>query len=249
MVDTARCALTNIPEAIQHPRELALGRSWSVLSGSHLTFTASEDILANGHGGSTNQMRDAMTAKDQLRIDLRKIRQTFVKKHNNQDMFDVMTHHLDALIDDATIIASYLKFGSEVDANAILERAHHKAIATALPHVAARNAPMTFKRWQPGNALSMAAFGFQQPLDDAPDIIPDLIIVPLVGFDRMINRLGQGAGHYDRAFPKYPSALRIGLAWSCQELATVPTDSWDVPLDAVLTEKEWIVGTQSRIGT
>jgi hypothetical protein len=53
-VDTARCALMNIPEAIIHPRELALGRSWSALSGSHLTFTASEDIPANGHGGSTN---------------------------------------------------------------------------------------------------------------------------------------------------------------------------------------------------
>jgi hypothetical protein len=51
---TARCAPSNIPEAIQHPRGLALGGSWSVLSGPHLTFTASEDIQANGHGGSTN---------------------------------------------------------------------------------------------------------------------------------------------------------------------------------------------------
>jgi hypothetical protein len=51
---TARCAPSNIPEAIQHPRGLALGGSWSALSGPHLTFTASEDIQANGHGGSTN---------------------------------------------------------------------------------------------------------------------------------------------------------------------------------------------------
>jgi hypothetical protein len=54
--DTAWCALTNIPEAIQHPRGLALRGSWSMLSGSHLTFTASEDFPANGQGGSANPL-------------------------------------------------------------------------------------------------------------------------------------------------------------------------------------------------
>ncbi len=64
--DTARCALTNIPEAIKHPRGLALGGSWSALSGSHLTFTASEDFLANGHGGSANH-KDVTEDAEQIR--------------------------------------------------------------------------------------------------------------------------------------------------------------------------------------
>ena len=195
----------------------------------------------------TQQASEVMTAKDQLRFDLRKIRQAFVKQDNHQDRFDVMTHHLNALLDDVIMVAGYLKFGSEVSGDAILERSHHSGIGTALPHVAARDAPMTFKHWHPNDALKMTSFGFQQPVDDAPDIIPSVILVPLIGFDRAMNRLGQGAGHYDRAFPKFPDALRIGLAWSCQEVAAVPVDQWDVPLDAILTEKEWIIGAQSRI--
>ena len=55
-----------------------------------------------------------------------------------------------------------------------------------------------------------------------------------------MRRLGQGAGFYDRAFARLPAALRIGLAWSVQEVDILPADPWDAPLHAVVTEKEWI---------
>ena len=60
---------------------------------------------------------------------------------------------------------------------------------------------------------------------------PDVIVAPLIAFDRAMNRLGQGGGYYDRAFARFPDALRIGLAWSAQELDDVPADPWDLPLD------------------
>ena len=67
------------------------------------------------------------------------------------------------------------------------------------------------------------------------------MLTPLVAFDRRGNRLGQGAGHYDRAFATLPSAWRVGVAWSVQECEELKADTWDIPLHAVVTEKEWIV--------
>jgi 5-formyltetrahydrofolate cyclo-ligase len=63
---------------------------------------------------------------------------------------------------------------------------------------------------------------------------------PLVGFDRSGNRLGQGGGFYDRAFAAFPSARRIGIAWSVQEVDMLPVDSWDEQLHSVITEHERI---------
>ena len=75
---------------------------------------------------------------------------------------------------------------------------------------------------------------------DSDEIAPDAIMSPLIGFDREGNRLGQGGGFYDRAFARYASARRIGLAWSVQESDTLPVDSWDQRLHAVVTERERI---------
>ena len=188
-----------------------------------------------------------MTSKMQLRINLRNIRQAFVKTANIQQIFDQNAYPLDALFAAGMTIAGYQKTGSEVAADRVMAAANLSHVKLALPFIGARGEVMRFKRWRLGEALIKSPFGFLQPSTEAPDAAPDIILVPLVGFDRDMNRLGQGAGHYDRIFMLYPNALRIGLAWSCQEIPALPTDPWDVPLDAVLTEKEWIKPTYSRI--
>jgi 5-formyltetrahydrofolate cyclo-ligase len=188
-----------------------------------------------------------MTSKSELRLYLRKIRQEFVKQQNIQKKFDARLHYVSHLLKPGLMLAGYKKFGTEVSADGILEAAHALDVKTALPFIGARDAPMCFKCWQSGEALIKSPYGFLQPAADAPDSTPDIILVPLVGFDRNMNRLGQGAGHYDRLFILFSNALRIGLAWSCQEIKDIPTDPWDIPLDAILTEKEWIRPTNSRI--
>jgi 5-formyltetrahydrofolate cyclo-ligase len=99
---------------------------------------------------------------------------------------------------------------------------------------------MAFAAWGRDDPLVIGPYGIRQPAPEAPRVAPDLILAPLVGFDRAMNRLGQGGGHYDRAFAAHPDAFRLGLAWSAQEVEALPVDSWDVPLHAVVTEKEWI---------
>jgi len=137
-------------------------------------------------------------------------------------------------------VAGYVPLGSEADTLKLLNAAYQAGCNTALPHVISKTAPMRFLSWSPSDPLVVGPFSLQQPQAEAPEIKPDVILAPLIAFDRGLHRLGQGAGHYDRALSLLEDSFVIGIAWSVQEVAAVPVDIWDVPLDAVLTEKEWI---------
>jgi 5-formyltetrahydrofolate cyclo-ligase len=137
-------------------------------------------------------------------------------------------------------IAGYIPIGSEANPTALLIEARNAGCEIALPHVVSRAAPMRFLKWSIGEALEDGPFGLKQPPADAQAVEPDVILVPLVAFDRRMYRLGQGAGHYDRALSVLPDSLPIGVAWSVQLADHLPADPWDVPLHAILTERAWI---------
>ena len=148
---------------------------------------------------------------------------------------------LRALIEQSRCIAGYRSVGSEADPSALLVYAVDAGKTIALPFIERSSVPMRFLAWAPGDPLLPGPFGVEQPdIAHAREVEPDLFLAPLLGFDRRLQRLGQGAGFYDRAFARYPDALKIGVAWHVQEIDFVPDDPWDVPLDAVLTEREWI---------
>ena len=144
-------------------------------------------------------------------------------------------------------VASYVPIGSEADPSPLARAAVEAGCTIVLPHVVDRASPLRFLAWDTEAALSSGPFGLHQPADDAADHVPDIVLTPLLGFDRRGNRLGQGAGHYDRAFLVYPDAWRVGIALSVQEVDTMAADPWDVPLHAIATELEWIMpeGTTS----
>lgn len=182
--------------------------------------------------------------KSELRAALRRQRDSFVAGLDPAVaaiVFRAPPGPLRAWIDQAQVIAGYVPIGSEADPAAILDHAAAQGRVTALPFVESRTVPIRFLRWTPGDSLVDGPFGLRQPERAAPEVEPDLILTPLVGFDRRLHRIGQGAAHYDRAFARWPDARRVGVAWSAQEVDFVPDDPWDVPLDAVLTEREWIV--------
>lgn len=141
---------------------------------------------------------------------------------------------------EARSVAAYVGLIDEVDPLPILLDAIARGLDTALPRIASPGAPLSFHHWIPGDALESGPLGLQQPAAGAPTIDPEFVVTPLVGFDRGLARLGQGAGFYDRTFTALPHARRIGIAWSAQEVPSVPTDTWDMPLHGVATEREWI---------
>lgn len=144
-----------------------------------------------------------------------------------------------ALLRPDLIVASYAPMGGEADPAPFAQAALVAGARLALPHVVDRATPLRFLAWD-GQTHEPGPYGLRNPPGDAPEVQPDLILTPLVGFDRSGNRIGQGAGHYDRAFATFSQAIRIGIAWSVQQLPPLIPDPWDVPLHAIATEQEWI---------
>ena len=137
-------------------------------------------------------------------------------------------------------VASYVPIGSEADPSLVARAAVERGCAIVLPHVTVRSQPMRFLAWDSDADLIPGPLGLHQPHHEAAALAPDIVLTPLLAFDSHLNRLGQGAGYYDRAFAQFPEALRIGIAWSVQQVGSLPAEPWDMPLHAVLTEQEWI---------
>ncbi len=147
--------------------------------------------------------------------------------------------HLLPHIPAGAIVALYLKIQDEIDPEPLIDSLHARGQRMALPHLADRTT-MAFRVWTPGDPLERGPMRLRQPLPDSPEIAPDIIVTPLLGFDRTGGRIGQGASHYDRAFDRFPGARRLGYAWSVQEVTDVPHDPWDIALHAIVTEREFI---------
>jgi 5-formyltetrahydrofolate cyclo-ligase len=143
------------------------------------------------------------------------------------------------------VVAGYRPIQSEIDPGPLMDRLAAGGATLALPVTAPRGSgdAMTFRRWSTGEPLRPSTFRVMEPAPGAPPVIPDLIITPLIAFDRTGARLGYGQGHFDRTL----SALRrdhavfvLGLAYAGQEVARVPAEPHDERFDAVLTETGWI---------
>jgi len=153
---------------------------------------------------------------------------------------DMIAQRLLCHVEGAPSVAGYIAVGDEIDPGPLLQLLAGQGVAIALPHVAKRTEPMRFLRWVPGRPLHPGPLGLLQPPPESDPLAPALVLAPLLGFDRAGGRIGQGAAFYDRAFAALPEARRIGLAWSVQEEAGLPMEEWDMRLDAIATEREWI---------
>jgi 5-formyltetrahydrofolate cyclo-ligase len=181
--------------------------------------------------------------KSELRAYYRKARADFaanLSDRERQIAFSAAPKALTDYFKAGKTLAAYIPVGSEADPRGLLAIAHAAGCKTALPFVTSRASPMQFLCWSPGDPLHQGPFGLMQPESTAEACEPDVVLTPLVAFDRALMRLGQGAGHYDRALSLLDSAFVVGIAWSSQEAPSLPADPWDIPLNAVLTEKAWI---------
>jgi 5-formyltetrahydrofolate cyclo-ligase len=138
-------------------------------------------------------------------------------------------------------VASYRARGSEMDPAPLTEALQKGGHVIALPVVAEKGKPLEFRRANPGDRLALNVYGIEEPGPDAPLIEPDVLLVPLLAFDRSGARLGMGGGHYDRTIASLRERgriLAVGIGFSCQELSTVPTDPHDIILDRIATETQ-----------
>ena len=145
-------------------------------------------------------------------------------------------------------VALYSATADEAPTAAVAARLTRDGYALALPIIGARQAPLTFRAWRPGDDLTTGSLGIRQPTrGDEAD--PDILFVPLVAFDGNGRRLGYGGGFYDRTLAALRSrkpVLAVGLAFSAQCMPALPVEAHDMPLDAVLTEAGLAVDRRSQ---
>jgi 5-formyltetrahydrofolate cyclo-ligase len=136
------------------------------------------------------------------------------------------------------IVAGYWPWRSEIDVRPLMLALHALGHRLSLPII--EHPAMLFREWRPEDSLVDAGFGTLGPGPAAPEVVPDVILVPLAAFDRAGNRIGWGKGHYDRALARLPQSIACGVAHALQQIAAVPAEAHDRPLHAVLTDQEWI---------
>lgn len=182
-------------------------------------------------------------SKQDIRRDARKRRAQFVESLSPIALrlaFHTPPSALMRLIAPASCVALYLPVGSEAPADAFAQPLLLASKSLCLPCL--EGTDMVFRQWAPGEGLVTGEAGIPEPAPHALLAVPDAILAPLVAFDRRLNRLGQGGGHYDRVFARYDHAIRIGIAWSGQERDDLVLDPWDMPLHAIVTEREFLEG-------
>jgi 5-formyltetrahydrofolate cyclo-ligase len=140
---------------------------------------------------------------------------------------------------DCKIVSGYMPIQTEIDPRPTLQSLYDNGRRICLPVIQGRGKPLIFREWEPGCAMIEGDFGALIPRG-GDLIVPDLAIIPLVGFDATGARLGYGGGFYDRTLIKLRKEQRIvavAIAFCGQELEKIPTNQYDQMMDAVVTEE------------
>jgi 5-formyltetrahydrofolate cyclo-ligase len=147
------------------------------------------------------------------------------------------------------VVSGYWPLAGELDPRPLMTALHDAGHAIALPVVVASARPLVFRAWAPGDRLEPAAFNTRVPGAERPEREPDVVLAPLLAFDRLGFRLGYGGGFYDRTLAGLRArgrVLAIGLAYAGQEVPAVPHGPNDKRLDWVITEAEAIALDAAR---
>lgn len=138
------------------------------------------------------------------------------------------------------VVSVYMPMRDEIDVWGLIVALGAAGARTALPVMAGPDAPLIFRAWRMGDDLVPRAFGVQEPADTAPEVSPDIVIVPLLAFDAAGNRLGYGGGYYDRTLRGLRSQreiVAVGVGYDAQEFPDLPGHTGDEILDMIVTDR------------
>ena len=175
--------------------------------------------------------------KSRLRKKILKIRKKN-KKKNDQISFSLIKRILKKEKISKKVVGGYYPINFEVDDLELLKKLEKNKFNISLP-VIKKNFQMDFYKWSFLDLLKINNYGIPEP-ETLNIVYPDVILVPLVAFDKNLNRLGYGGGYYDRLIKrisKRKKIIKIGLALSVQEVDKVPINIHDQKLDYIVTNK------------
>lgn len=177
-----------------------------------------------------------MPEKSDLRRKAEALRKTLARPGHGE----ALACHAGALcLEPGAVVAGYCAFREEADPRALMLALAGAGHPLALPAIVAKGEPLRFHRWCAGDELCVHAYGVSEPLSTSPTVVPAVLLVPLLAFDRDGFRLGYGGGFYDRTLERLRAqgpVTAIGIAYAGQAVESLPRGDHDQPLDAVLTE-------------
>jgi 5-formyltetrahydrofolate cyclo-ligase len=139
-------------------------------------------------------------------------------------------------------VSAYWPMGDELDPRPLIRRLHEAGHVIGLPVVVAKGAPLLFRQWTPETKFVAGGFKTEVPEPGAPEVVPTVLLVPLLAFDAAGYRLGYGGGFYDRTLAQLrviSHVSAVGFAYDGQEVAAVPRADYDQPLDGIVTERSY----------
>lgn len=190
--------------------------------------------MANGNA-QTDRLKADMRAAQRVK------RAKMFKSSDSETYVSAARHFLKSIVfPSGVVVAGYWPMRDEFDSRPLLESIVAKGGRLALPVVAGDSGQLIFREWMPGRPLVPAGFGTFGPKQGMPEVLPDVVIVPLLAFDRRGYRLGYGGGFYDRSLAVLRAAGKcrqaIGLGFSGQRVQQVPVNDNDARLDGIVTE-------------
>jgi 5-formyltetrahydrofolate cyclo-ligase len=155
----------------------------------------------------------------------------------------IATRGLPLAIEPGRIVSGFMPLKTEINPLPLMRKLAGAGAQLALPTIDGRGKPLIMRAFAFGDELASGQWGIREPRADAPEIAPDVLLVPLLAFDRRGHRIGYGAGYYDMTITKIRAMkpiVAVGIAFAAQEIAEVPVTPRDARLDLVLTEREVI---------
>jgi 5-formyltetrahydrofolate cyclo-ligase len=180
---------------------------------------------------------DRIAWRKQRRVELLSLRGSLaeeVHRHNS----DRILGHLGQILrgNHPAIVAGYWPFRDEVNLLGLIEELLTEGWVAALPAVVAKAQPLEFRPWRPDDPMTPGVFGIPVP-SQTNTVQPDILLVPLVGFDDGCFRLGYGGGYYDRTLAATATKpLAIGVGFEVSHMQSIYPCSFDIPMDCIVTE-------------
>lgn len=182
---------------------------------------------------------DGLAAKTELRARIKARRAAIPLETRRADAERLAAADFAALgCTPPAIVSAFHSFGEELDTGPLLRRLATAGFRLALPVMQGKNKPLIFRSWAPGDPMRRVQWGIEEPMETAAAVEPDVLLVPLLAFDRHGWRLGYGGGYYDRTLRDLRarrSIVAVGLAFDAQEVDAVPHLDYDERLDWILT--------------
>lgn len=139
---------------------------------------------------------------------------------------------------EPNVVSAYMPMRTEISPLPAMVELHVRGIRVCVPIIEGKGVPLSFREWTPTCDLVDGPFGARVPAE-GETLVPDVVVTPMVAFDRRGHRLGYGGGFYDRTFERLHAmgnGIGVGFAYSGQQLDEVPTEPTDVKLHSLVTE-------------